>query len=99
MTQPISALRVPAIDPIQGPRSVQKAGHGFMQTLNNALDQVSSAQKASGAADKALITGAPGASLEKAVVADARAKIDWNATVAVRNEVENAYNTIMNMQV
>lgn len=99
MTQPISALRVPSLDQVPGAQATSKTKDGFLNTLDRALEQVSSAQKNSGVQDQALITGAPGASLEKAVAADARAKVDWTATVAVRNEVVNAYNTIMNMPV
>lgn len=71
----------------------------FSQSLNHALEHVSQVQQSSSAANKALIRGAPGASLEKAVTASAHARVDWNATVAVRNEVVNAYKTIMNMPV
>ena len=99
MTQSIAAIRAPGPEGAPGLQPARTGGDGFLKTLNHALEQVSSAQQASGAQDQALITGAPGASLEKAVVADAKAKIDWNAAVAVRNEVVNAYNTIMNMPV
>lgn len=99
MVHPISALSSTALDHVREAKATSKPNDGFLNTLNQALDQVSSAQKASGTADRALITGAPGASLENAVAADARAKVDWNAVVAVRNEVVNAYNTVMNMPV
>lgn len=85
---------------IQALSQTQSAGKtDFSKTLNQALDQVSAAQKASGAENKALVQGKPGASLEKAVEASAHARVDWNATVAVRNSVVNAYKTIMNMPV
>ena len=42
--------------------------------------------------------GVPGATLSKALVSSDRAQVAWSATVAVRNEVVSAYQTIMNMQ-
>jgi flagellar hook-basal body complex protein FliE len=39
-----------------------------------------------------------GATLPKALVASDQAEVAWNATVAVRNEVVSAYQSIMNMQ-
>lgn len=77
-----------------------KTGHtSFAQSLNQALDKVSEAQHTSSEDNKAVVSGAPGASLEKAMEASAHARVDWNATVAVRNHIVNAYSTIMNMPV
>lgn len=72
---------------------------GFVESLNHALEQVSAAQHTSDVQNRAVVTGAPGASLEKALQASAHARIGWNATVAVRNHIVNAYSTIMNMPV
>jgi flagellar hook-basal body complex protein FliE len=36
--------------------------------------------------------------LAKALVANDRAAVAWNATVAVRNELVTAYQSVMNMQ-
>lgn len=71
----------------------------FAQSLNKALESVSQAQQTSDTQNRAVVSGVPGASLEKALEASAHAKVDWNATVAVRNQVVNAYSTIMNMPV
>ena len=49
-------------------------------------------------AEAGFTAGVPGATLGKAVVANDRAQVAWNATVAVRNEVVSAYQSIMNMQ-
>jgi len=99
VTQPI--IPVASVAPVDtassGPAPATKAD--FLHSLNRALEQVSAVQASSDAQNHALIQGAPGASLEKAVLASAHARIDWNATVAVRNEVVNAYRTIMNMPV
>ena len=42
--------------------------------------------------------GVPGDTLAKALVASDRAAVAWNATVAVRNELLAAYQSVMNMQ-
>jgi flagellar hook-basal body complex protein FliE len=77
----------------------EQAGGDFTHSLDRALGQVSKVQDAADAQNQALVRGVHGASLEQAVVADAHARIAWNATVAVRNAVVNAYNTIMNMPI
>lgn len=85
--------------PGAGASAVSVGDAGFLHNINKALLGVSEAQGAAETQARALVSGAPGANLETAVVASARAKIDWNATVAVRNEVVNAYQTIMNMPI
>ena len=100
MSQAIAAvapLQPASAQSLQSVRSASKTD--FTQSLNNALEHVSQVQQASDAENKAVVQGAPGASLEKAVTASAHARVDWNATVAVRNQVVNAYKTIMNMPV
>ena len=73
------------------------AGH-FLDLVNGALQDVSAAQNNAAVAQAGYVTGAPGATLAKALVANDRAEVAWNATVAVRNEVVSAYSSIMNMQ-
>jgi flagellar hook-basal body complex protein FliE len=100
MSDPIAALS--SFAPLSPDRVSAKAGApqaNFFQSVNRALENVSALQSASSDQSQALIQGAPGASLEGAVIAAAHARIGWNATVAVRNEVVNAYRTIMNMPV
>ncbi len=72
-------------------------GH-FLDLLNGALQSVSATQGAAGVAQASFAAGVPGATLGKALVANDRAEVAWNATVAVRNEVVSAYQSIMNMQ-
>ncbi|HYW93830.1 MAG TPA: flagellar hook-basal body complex protein FliE [Gammaproteobacteria bacterium] len=79
--------------------SSQARAPDFLSTLDHALSRVSDAQRQAGEATRAVASGAPGASLEKALVASDRAKVAWNATVAVRNELVNAYDTVKNMPV
>jgi flagellar hook-basal body complex protein FliE len=66
--------------------------------VNTALQGVSASQSAATSAEAGYAAGVPGATLGKALVASDRAEVAWNATVAVRNEVVSAYQSIMNMQ-
>lgn len=70
----------------------------FMSLVSNALQDVSSQQSSATAAEAGYAAGVPGATLSKALVASDKASVAWNATVAVRNEVVSAYQSIMNMQ-
>lgn len=72
-------------------------GH-FSSLVANALQDVSAQQSAATSAESDYAAGVPGATLGKALVASDRATVAWNATVAVRNEVVSAYQSIMNMQ-
>jgi len=71
---------------------------GFLDLVNTALKGVSDAQSTATAAEAGYAAGVPGATLGKAMVASDRAEVAWNATVAVRNEVVSAYQSVMNMQ-
>lgn len=70
----------------------------FIDLVNTALQGVSAAQGTATSAEAGYAAGVPGATLGKALVASDRAEVAWNATVAVRNEVVSAYQSIMNMQ-
>jgi flagellar hook-basal body complex protein FliE len=79
--------------------SGQAASKGnFLDLVNTALQGVSTAQSSATSAEAGYAAGVPGATLGKALVASDRAEVAWNATVAVRNEVVSAYQSIMNMQ-
>lgn len=71
---------------------------GFLDTLNQALQSVSTTQGQATAAEAGFSAGVPGATLAKALVANDRAAVAWNATVGVRNELVSAYQSVMNMQ-
>jgi flagellar hook-basal body complex protein FliE len=71
---------------------------GFADALGQALQAVSTAQGQATAAEAGFAAGVPGASLANALVASDRAAVAWNATVAVRNELVSAYQSVMNMQ-
>jgi flagellar hook-basal body complex protein FliE len=70
----------------------------FLGMVNQALQDVSATQGAAASAQAGYAAGAPGATISKALVASDRAEVAWNATVAVRNEIVSAYQSIMNMQ-
>ena len=70
----------------------------FLDLINTALQNVSATQGAATVAQAGFAAGVPGATLSKALVANDRAQVAWNATVAVRNELVSAYQAVMNMQ-
>jgi flagellar hook-basal body complex protein FliE len=74
------------------------SGQSFLGLVNEALQNVSAVQSAATTAEAGYAASVPGATLGKALVASDRAEVAWNATVAVRNEVVSAYQSIMNMQ-
>lgn len=81
------------------PSALQAAGGGnFLDMVDSALRGVSNAQGTAASAEAGFATGAPGGTLGNALVASDRAEVEWNATVAVRNEVVSAYQSVMSMQ-
>lgn len=71
---------------------------GFLDLVNSALQGVSASQNTAATSESGFAVGAPGATLGAALVASDKAEIGWNATVAVRNELVSAYQSVMNMQ-
>jgi len=71
---------------------------GFLDVVNNALKNVSAMQATAAGAEAAVAAGTPGVSMGQALVDSDRAEVAWSATVAVRDEVVSAYQSIMNMQ-
>jgi flagellar hook-basal body complex protein FliE len=66
--------------------------------VDSALRNVSDTQSSAATAETGFAVGASGATLGNALVASDRAEVAWNATVAVRNEVVAAYQSVMSMQ-
>ena len=82
-----------------GASAASSPGSGnFLSLIDTALRGVSDTQSAASAAESGYTVGAPGATLGHALVASDRAEVAWNATVAVRNEVVAAYQSVMSMQ-
>ena len=102
----VNAIAIPALGAAAAPAGAVAASPaaastpqpGFADTLNQALQSVSAAQGQANAAEAGFSAGVPGATLAKALVASDRAAVAWNATVAVRNELVSAYQSVMNMQ-
>jgi flagellar hook-basal body complex protein FliE len=88
----------PLTGPGAGPEAQAAAGANFVDLINGALTNVSADQKDAAVQEAGVAAAAPGANLGRALVASDRAEVAWNATVAVRNEVVTAYQSIMNMQ-
>ena len=91
----VGALGATAASPAS--TATSQPGH-FLDLVNSALHDVSATQTAATTAEAGYAAGIPGATIGKALVASDRAEVAWNATVAVRNEVVSAYQSIMNMQ-
>ncbi len=90
----ISTLSGWTSDPTQ---NLGQAG-GFLDVVNNALKNVSAMQATASQSEAAVAAGVPGVSMGQALVNSDRAEVAWSATVAVRDEIVSAYQSIMNMQ-
>lgn len=95
---------LPTISPLTSGLAAGRTGAGaatpsFLDTVQNALGEVSNAQHQAAGAEQAVAAGAPGASTSTALVLSDRAELEWSAVVAVRNEMVSAYQTVMNMQI
>jgi flagellar hook-basal body complex protein FliE len=74
-------------------------GAGFQQALSQALGSVSTSQNESVRLQREVQMDNPSVSLEQTMVAMQKAQVGFQATLAVRNRLVQAYSDIMNMQV
>jgi flagellar hook-basal body complex protein FliE len=74
-------------------------GAGFQQALTQALGSVSAQQNESVRLQHEVQMDNPSVSLEQTMVAMQKAQVGFQATLAVRNRLVQAYSDIMNMQV
>ncbi|MGQ4584402.1 flagellar hook-basal body complex protein FliE [Lysobacter sp. F60174L2] len=72
---------------------------GFSETLNNALDGVSRAQRVSSELQTAFEMGDPRADLARVMVAMQQSSVAFKATAEVRNRLVQAYQDVMNMPI
>lgn len=72
---------------------------GFGATLNNALDNVSRAQRVSGELQAAFEMGDPRADLARVMVAMQQSSVAFKATAEVRNRLVQSYQDVMNMPI
>ena len=83
--------------PVDSGKSVQ--GAGFQQALTKALGSVSAQQIESSRLQREVQMDNPTVSLEQTMVAMQKAQVGFQATMAVRNRLVQAYSDIMSMQV
>jgi flagellar hook-basal body complex protein FliE len=74
-------------------------GTSFASAMTSALKAVSTSQLQASKMQRELTLDNPSVSLEETMVAMQKAQIGFQATLAVRNRLVNAYSEIMNMQV
>ena len=74
-------------------------GAGFQQALSQALGSVSATQNESVRLQREVQMDNPTVSIEQTMVAMQKAQVGFQATLAVRNRLVQAYSDIMNMQV
>jgi flagellar hook-basal body complex protein FliE len=74
-------------------------GAGFQQALTQALGSVSSSQNEATRLQREVQMDNPTVSIEQTMVAMQKAQVGFQATLAVRNRLVQAYSDIMNMQV
>ena len=83
--------------PLARGKAVQ--GGGFQQALTQALSSVSQSQNDATRMQQEVQMDNPSVSLEQTMVAMQKAQIGFQATLAVRNRLVQAYSDIMNMQI
>lgn len=83
--------------PLNAPKT--PAVGGFQATMAEALRSVSDAQLEAQHLQRELQLGNPTVSLEQTMLAMQKSQIGFQATLAVRNRLVQAYSDIMNMQV
>jgi flagellar hook-basal body complex protein FliE len=83
--------------PLQNAKPVQ--GAGFQRALTDALGNVSKSQNEAAALQREVQLDNPTVSLEQTMVSMQKAQIGFQATLAVRNKLVQAYSEIMQMQV
>jgi flagellar hook-basal body complex protein FliE len=74
-------------------------GVDFAKLLKNSLDAVNRGQVDATRSARDFELGAPGASLNDAMISMQKANISFQQIVQVRNRLVSAYHDIMNMQV
>lgn len=83
--------------PLQNTAATQ--GAGFQRALTDALSNVSRTQNEALNLQREVQLDNPTVSLEQTMVAMQKAQIGFQATLAVRNKLVQAYSEIMQMQV
>jgi flagellar hook-basal body complex protein FliE len=97
MSNPVSSLRIlPAeLDALRTPQP--DAGSGFKETLQNAMDQVETAQGTAQAKVADLLNG-NGMDVHSAMIAVEKADLSFQLMMQVRNKIVAAYQEVSRMQ-
>ena len=99
MDTSISSLRILPADlgpaPMAGPAS--EGGAKFLDTLQQSIDQVESAQGDAATRVAELLSG-KGADVHSAMIAVEKADLSFQLMMQVRNKIVSAYQQISNMQ-
>ena len=96
MTISISPIRILPADP--GLSHASASGDGnFLETLQQSMDQVESAQ-GDAAIQVAQLLNGKGADLHSAMIAVEKADLSFQLMMQVRNKIVQAYQQISNMQ-
>lgn len=77
----------------------QKVGADFGAMLSDAINNVNSLQKTSGALQTRFDEGDQSVSLSDVMIARNKASVAFEATIQVRNKLVEAYKELMNMPV
>ena len=78
---------------------VNKAGAGFGELFNRAINQVNETQMASGQVAKAYEQGQAGVDITDVMIASEKAGVSFQAMLQVRNKLVDAYRDVMNMPI
>ncbi len=87
--------------PLSKPAATQPAAAGasFQNAMTQALRSVSHSQNEASTLQRELQLDNPNVSLEQTMIAMQKSQIGFQATLAVRNRLVQAYSDVMNMQV
>jgi flagellar hook-basal body complex protein FliE len=96
MTISISPIRILPADTGVSPASASGDGN-FLETLQQSMDQVESAQ-GDAATQVAQLLNGKGADLHSAMIAVEKADLSFQLMMQVRNKIVQAYQQISNMQ-
>jgi flagellar hook-basal body complex protein FliE len=98
IAQAVSAMKAPAA-PSAVAAGKAAGGVDFIASLDSALKNVSSNQRASSELQRQFQLENPNVSLEETMIAMNKSSISFQAAVQVRNRLVQAYESVMNMPV
>jgi len=97
--KPVDAVTPSLLTPQPAASPARATGASFAETLKSALASVSQAQQRAAELALRYQREDPAVSLEQTMIAMAQANVSFQALLAVRNRLVQAYQDIMNMPV